>query len=359
MILPGHPRVRLASVASSFPGFRVDRNDSTWGLQRLFSNEDPEFVEQLVERSGVESRYLAASEADLFTPPDFTARNDRYREQAVELAREACANALARAGRTAPEVDVIIDVSCTGISIPALDVALSSQLGLRADVRRVPITESGCAGGALGLGLAAQLAHSGQTVLLTAVELASLTFLEGDRSRTNLIAAVLFGDGAAAAVIAPDDAEHAPAGPSILAVGSHLFPDSAQAMGFDVGTHGLRIVLQRELPAILRRNLRAAVLDFLERHGRAEDDLGLHLVHPGGRRILDTYEGLFALAPEDLRCSRESLRRYGNLSSASILTVLELALQDGVQPADGREALLVAFGPGLSAELALLEWDAA
>jgi alkylresorcinol/alkylpyrone synthase len=249
----------------------------------------------------------------------------------------------------------VIDVPCTGISIPALDVELVPALGLRADVRRIPITESGCAAGALALGLAGSFARTGQTVLVIAVELCSLTLCREDRSRTNLVASLLFGDGAAAAIVAPEASPRA--GPRLCAVGSHLFADSAGLMGFDVGAHGLRIVLQRELAEHLAAHLRGAIEGFLEQHGRSLDDIGLHLVHPGGRRILEAYTALFGLPESALEHSRAALRRHGNLSSVSILTVLESALDARARPGPGREALVLGIGPGLSAELSLWSFD--
>ncbi|MGH7150596.1 MAG: type III polyketide synthase [Planctomycetota bacterium] len=354
MSLPSRLLPRIASVALAVPEYALGKEETIECLLRLFPAEEPEFVRGLVHRSGVERRHFPFPPERLLEPGDFTERNARYVEVALELAHQASRLALERARVDPSRVDVVLDVSCTGIAIPALDVALAARLGLRADVCRVPITESGCAAGALGLGLATRFARGGERVLLVAVELCSATLVREDRSRTNLVSSALFGDGAGAAVVVPDGE-----GPAVRAVGSHLFPDTRGAMGFDVGTHGLRILLQRELPEILRRGLRPAVEVFLSRHGRAVGDVGLHLLHPGGRRVLEVYGALFGLSEDALRFPREALRRYGNLSSASILTVLDLAFADGARPEQGKDALVVAFGPGLSAELALLSWEAA
>ena len=240
----------------------------------------------------------------------------------------------------------MIDVSCTGISIPAIDVTLAARLGLRPDVRRIPITESGCAAGAL----AAALARTGQRMLVVAVELCSLSLVREDRTRTNLIASVLFGDGVAAAIVEPGGA-----GPRISAVGSHLIEDSSHIMGFDVGDHGLRIFLDRAPPSVLVESLPPVMEQFLERHGRRRADIGLHLIHPGGRRVLEAYAAINELEADALRFSRDSLRRYGNLSSASVLTVLEIALAECVRP--NTTAFMLAVGPSLSLEMLLLEFD--
>jgi alkylresorcinol/alkylpyrone synthase len=363
MILPASPAARLAAVCSAVPEHWVGREETAQALARLFPDEDPTLIAQLIERSGVERRHLALSLEDTLRPRDFTQRNASYRDLASRLACRASRGALERAGLDPRAIDVVIDVSCTGISIPALDVEIAPCLGLRPDVRRIPITESGCAGGALALGIAGSFAQCGQSTLIVAVELCSLTLCREDDSRTNLVSSLLFGDGAAAAVIVSDGAgaaaDVAPRSraPRLCAVGSHLFQGTRGMMGFDVGSHGLRIVLQRELPAMLTRSLRAAIEEFLARHDRALADVGLHLVHPGGRRILDAYAELFGLDESALRFSREALRRYGNLSSASILTVLELALDAGARPAPGLECLAIGIGPGLSMELSLWSWD--
>jgi alkylresorcinol/alkylpyrone synthase len=339
----------ILSVASAFPDTIVDAEAAVDALTSLFPAEDPDFVRALVEKSGIETRRIATTIPEVLAPATFTERNAQYRDAAADLAERAARTALERAGLAARDVDVVIDVSCTGVVIPALDVVLSERLGLRPDVRRIPITESGCAAGALALGLAASLARSEQRVLVVAVELCSLSLVRGDRSRTNLIASVLFGDGAAAAVVEPQGK-----GPRIAAIGSHLIPETSHVMGFDVGDHGLRIFLDRELPSVLLEALPQVQERFLRTNGVSIQDIGLHLIHPGGRRVMDAYAAIHGLAPHELRFSRESLRRFGNLSSASVLTVLELALAEGVPP--GTRAFLLAVGPGLSLEMALLEF---
>jgi len=349
MLLERNPGAHLAGVATAFPTQVIDQDLTTLALTRLFPEEDPDFIRGLVSRSGVATRHIAPSVPEVLALPDFTERNRRYGAEALELARRALRQVLEET-RTDPErVDVLIDVSCTGLTIPALDVDLVPALGLRPDLRRIPITEAGCAAGALALGLGASLCAGGALVALVAVELCSLTLCTGDRSRTNLVSAALFGDGAAAALLAPGGR-----GPRVSAVGSYLLPNSRAAMGFDVGSHGLRILLQKELPELVRSHLGQALQGFLARHGRERGDIGLFLLHPGGRRILEAYREVLGLGDAELAFSRESLRRYGNLSSVSILTVLELALDAGFPLPPGKDALLMGVGPGLSLELALL-----
>src|SRR5262245_24676312 len=190
MILSPKPGAHIAGVASAFPDTVVGQELAAKSLERMFPEHAGSFVRGLVERSGVETRHIVPTVAEMFEPSTFTDRNAQYREAAAGLAAKACLAALDRAQIAAREIDVIVDVSCTGIAIPALDVALSPALGLRHDVRRLPITESGCAAGALALGLAGTLAQSGLRVLVVAVELCSLTMVKGHRSRTHPVAAV-------------------------------------------------------------------------------------------------------------------------------------------------------------------------
>lgn len=353
MLLDRTPGAHLAGVASAFPPNVVDQETTIRGLAQLFPAESPAFLRGLITRAGVETRHITPSVPEVLEPSDFTQRNRRYVHESLALTLRAARELLERT-RTDPErIDALIDVSCTGLTIPALDVALAQELGLRPDVRRIPITEAGCAAGALALGLGGTLCAGGATVLVAAVELCALTLCAGDTSRTNLVSAALFGDGAAAALLVPGGP-----GPRLTAVGSYLIPGSREAMGFDVGAHGLRIVLQKELPELVQAELRGVIERFLEAHGRRRADLALYLLHPGGRRILEAYRDVLELGPDELAFSRESLRRYGNLSSVSILTVLELAFQAGFPLPPGKDALVLGIGPGLSLELALLTHDA-
>ncbi len=349
----------IAGIASAFPSQTVDRMLAFETLVGMFPGEDPRFITSLLERSGVGLRHIGPELESLLRESDFSARNAHWKTHALELSARAIHLALERARLSPAEIDCVIDVSCTGIAIPALDVDLVSRASLRSDVRRIPITESGCAAGGLALGLGASLARGGERVLVLAVEVCSLTLPGGERTRTDLVAAALFADGAAAAIVQPANADQdsrAEHRPRILAGGSFLLPDTQRTMGFDIGDHGLRIVLDRDLPEVLSAAFPDALDAFLARHGKRRADIGLHLMHPGGRRVLEVWESAFELPAGGLVYSRQSLERFGNLSSASILTVIELALADGARVNPGQVALAAAVGPGLSLEFLLLEW---
>lgn len=343
------PRPRIAGAATAFPARVVGADETFRVLSRFFPEERPEGIEGMIRRSGVRTRHVALEPEEILAERGFGERNREYREAALDLATRAARTALERAGLDPAEIDAIVDVSCTGFLIPALDVELVSRLGLRPDVRRVPISESGCAGGAVGLGLAALLAQGGLRVLLCAVELCTLSRVPGDRSRTNLVASILFGDGSAACVVTPHRG-----GSTVEALGTRLIPRTQHLMGFDVSERGLSLVLDRELPARVSDALPEAVQAFLTEHGRETADIDFHLVHPGGRPILDAYERGLELEPDALRHSRGILERRGNTSSVSVLAVLESALVEAAERPSPTEALLVALGPGLTIEMALL-----
>jgi alkylresorcinol/alkylpyrone synthase len=268
-----------------------------------------------------------------------------YTQHAPRLARLAACRALASARTSPKDIDVVISVSCTGYMVPSLDVRLAAEIGLRPDVIRLPLTELGCSGGAAAIALAHRhlAAFPDQRVLVVAVELASLSFHRGDRSLDNLTASMVFGDGAAAAVLGRKDEIAL----RVAATESRLVPGSEHALGFDLRDTGFHVVLDRRLPQLIEADLGPIVGDFRHRHGVPEPQF--YAVHAGGPRIFDAVESALALDPGDLAVSRSVFRKVGNLSSASIFFSLA-ALPDG-QPGDG---LAIAFGPGVTIELAHL-----
>ena len=269
-----------------------------------------------------------------------------YAHHAPRLARLAACRAL-EAARTSPgEIDLVVSVSCTGYMVPSLDVRLAAEIGLRPDVIRLPVTELGCSGGAAAVAAAHRhlAAFPGDRVLVVAVELASLSFHPGDRSLDNLTASMVFGDGAAAAVLGSGGATEM----RLLSAESRLLPDSERALGFDLRDTGFHVVLDRRLPQLIEACLGELVADFRRRRGVPQPDF--YAVHAGGPRIFDAVESALDLAPRQLAASRRAFREVGNLSSASIL--YELATLPDDATGDG---LALAFGPGVTVELAHLQ----
>jgi alkylresorcinol/alkylpyrone synthase len=344
----------ITTTATAVPPHRFDQAQA---VERARSMPiDPRrmaTVQQIFHNAGVRQRYAVRPLDWVTTPRPLAETSREYREQAVPLARRVAVECLDRAGLTPPDVDTLITVSCTGLMIPSLDAYLINELGFRPDVRRLPITELGCAGGASGLARAADLARArpGSNALVVAVELCSLAFQQGDGSMANVVSGALFGDGAAAALVA-DSPGH---GARVLDAESHLFPDSYDTMGFDLRDGGLHIVLSSCVADLIRRELPGVAARLLARNGLRREDLSFFVLHPGGRKVLECMEEALAIPREQVDPSWGVLAEYGNLSSATVLFVLdEWLIRRPPQP--GEYGLLGAFGPGFSAELLLLQW---
>lgn len=307
------------------------------------------------ENGLVEQRSSAIPLEEVFRARSFGASNDRYIECAVELATAVADQALRNAGLAARDVDFFVSTSCTGFMIPSVDAHVAERLGMKPGLRRLPITEHGCAGGAVALGCAHDhlAANPGRVALVVAVELPSLTFQVGDRSPANVVSAALFGDGAAAVVLT---SQPRPGFPRITRVASHRFPESLDWMGFKLKDSGLHVILSSEIPRQVLTHARELVVGFLDDSGLAIGDVRHLLFHPGGRKILEAFERTLELPPDALFASRKVLRDHGNLSSATVLFILDEHLRRR-EARCGDHGLLLAFGPGFGAELVLLQWD--
>jgi alkylresorcinol/alkylpyrone synthase len=278
---------------------------------------------------------------------------------ATEVGGEALAGALAAAGLAPGDLDTLLFVTVTGVATPSVDARLINRLGLRPDLKRLPIFGLGCVAGAAGIARAADLLRGapGEVAALLSVELCSLTLQREDLSIPNLIASGLFGDGAAAVVLvgeAHPAARHA-AGPRVVATRSVFYPDSERVMGWDVSERGFRIVLSADVPTVVEAHLRADVDAFLAGRGLRRSDIASWICHPGGPKVLQAMESALELPPEALAPTWRSLREVGNLSSTSVLLVLGDALAER-RPPGGSLGMLLALGPGFCAELVLLEW---
>jgi alkylresorcinol/alkylpyrone synthase len=310
-------------------------------------------VQQIFQNAGVKQRFGVQPLDWVMTPRPLSQTSREYQAQAIPLAREVAVGCLERAGVGPADVDMLITVSCTGVMIPSLDAYLINEFGFRRDTRRLPITELGCAGGAAALARASEFvrAYPDKNALVVAVELTTLTFQQHDASMANMVSGALFGDGAAAAVVTGADRP----GARVLDGESFLFPDSYDAMGFDLRETGLHIVLSKDVDDLIRRDLGGVTERLLSRNGLTRDDLSFFVLHPGGRKILECMEEELAIPREQVAPSWSVLAEYGNLSSATVLFVLDEWLMRRT-PTPGQHGLLAAFGPGFSAELLLLKW---
>jgi alkylresorcinol/alkylpyrone synthase len=349
------PVARIASTATAVPSHVLSRELVKEYVGSVFSlsGHRLDAILNVIDHSQIERRYSVFPADYLIEPRPLTQISREYREHSVCLGRRVARQALDRAGVSPSDVDLLITVSCTGVLIPSFDAYLAPDMGFRSNVRRLPITELGCAAGAAGLTRAWEYlrAYPGATVLLISVELPTLTFQRGDVSQTNVISAILFGDGAAAAVINGRPGN----GPAILASESYLFPDSTDAMGFDLRDGGFHIVLSKDVPQMVRDRIGGLVDDFLVRQALTRDEMKAYILHPGGKKLLAYIQEELGLRRCQIEPTWDVLRDYGNLSSASVLFVLhEWLLRGQMRPGDC--GLLAAFGPGFSAEMLLLQW---
>ncbi len=346
---------RVAATATAVPEHVVTRDEVKYYFGRVFpvAGSRLDAMMEIVDHSEIRRRFCILPVEELVRPRPLETLSEQYRAHAIALGRRVAEEALDRAGMRPADIDLIVTVSCTGFMIPSLDAHLVNDMGFRSTVRRLPITELGCAAGAAAVAKGWEFvrAFPGKNVLIVAVELPSLTFQRGNLSQANLISTILFGDGAAAAVLSG----RAGVGPRILDAESYLFPDSIGAMGFDLKDTGFHIVLSRDVPELIRGRIQDLVRCFLTRSGLDSSVVDAFVLHPGGRKLLGAIEAELGLSSDHTGPSWEVLREYGNLSSASVLFVLhEWLTRRRVRP--GGYGLMAAFGPGFAAEQVLLRW---
>jgi alkylresorcinol/alkylpyrone synthase len=346
----------IAATATAVPPFELTRDDVMFYLDKVFPLAGARLgaMQAIVENSQIRRRFCIHPIQHIVEPRCLEQLSRDFQENSVALGRRVAEECLERAGRQAGEIDLLITVSCTGFMIPSLDAHLINLMGFRSDVRRLPITELGCAAGAAALSRASDFlrAFPAGNVLIVSVELPSLTFQRGDLTQANLISSILFGDGAAAAVVTGDGA----AGPRILDTRSYTFPGSLDAMGFDLKDSGFHIVLSKDVPDLIRGQIKELVRSFLGSHGLEQKQIAAFVLHPGGQKLLHYIEEELELPRCLTQPSWDVLAEFGNLSSASVLFVLhEWLTKRRLNPGD--YGLLTAFGPGFSAEMLLAQWS--
>jgi alkylresorcinol/alkylpyrone synthase len=344
--LPVSRAACITGLATALPDLKTP-TDAIWDA--LGKVRGRRFKGAALSADAPRARHLAAPLDWIMRPHSQSERTEAYLEHARRLAADAASAAIRQARIDQSRIGQVVCVSCTGFVLPSLDAELIPRLGLRPDTARLPIAELGCGGGVSGLARSQDYvrAYPDKANLLVAVELPSLTFQPDDSSVDNLIAAVVFGDGAGAAVIESADGR---AGIEIVRTATWLVPEGARDLGYELRDGGLKVILSRRLPEIIRGHLRGAVEHFLAAAGESLADLDVVAAHPGGHRILDAVERSLELAPHQLAASRQVFSNYGNASSAGIFFVLQ-ELREMRRPA---QALAIAFGPGLSIELARL-----
>jgi alkylresorcinol/alkylpyrone synthase len=351
----------LLSLERYLPPYRYPQEVVTGWVREWLGEQPSSRTARLLSvygAAGVNTRASVVPIEEVFHPGDFETQNRRYREIACRAAADVARRALDASGLAPGGIDMVVSVSCTGFMIPAVDAHVANALSLGPRLARLPITESGCAGGVVGLARAADYlaAHSEDAVLLLALEFSSLTFQRWDRSATNVVSTAIFGDGGAAAVLVGSRHPRAESGlVRFKAAESLFFPGTTHMMGFELRNQGLQILLDKSLAPFVRREILPAVEGFLSRRGLSRADIRRYILHPGGRRVVEAMAERLGLGPLDLAATEAVLSEHGNMSSVTVLFVLDEILRCH-RPEAGALGLLGAFGPGFGAELALLEF---
>lgn len=348
---------RIAAVSAALPEHRYTQAEITERFAEMCLGPEGkhEVLNRLHTSASVTTRHLALPLERYGELADFTEANDAFIEVAIELGARAVQEALDLAGLHPSDVDLIMSTTVTGIAVPSIEARIASVLGLRPDVKRVPLFGLGCLAGAAGLARLHDFSKGSpdSVAVLLSVELCSLTLQRQDPSVANMVASGIFGDGAAAAVVVGAD-RHEP-GPEIIDSRAHLYPDTGRAMGWDVGASGLKVVLGAEVPDLVSMHLADDVKGLLADHYLQVDDILTWVAHPGGPKVLLAVERSLGIPREALELTWRSLAAIGNLSSASVLHVLRDTLAERPPP-PGSPGLLFAMGPGFCAELVLLRW---
>lgn len=348
--------VKITTVAKQLPKYTRDTGEIIELVEIWLKDQDERFrrkVIKIFENAAVDRRYSILEPSEIFKATSFEEKNDLYCREIKLLGKQVLEKALGKAGWEADSLDFIITVSCTGIMIPSLDAYLINELQLKQEVVRLPVTEMGCAAGVSGIIYAANFlkANPGKRAAVIAVESPTATFQLEDFSMANMVSAAIFGDGAACALLS---SEEEASGPEVLGMEMYHFYDSTHLMGFDLTNNGLKMVLDPSVPETIAAHFPKIIFPFLEKHQTSIEKVEHLIFHPGGKKIVQTVEDLFGTLGKHITETREVLRLYGNMSSVTVLYVLERFIDKPVP--EGEQGLMLSFGPGFSAQKVLLQW---
>jgi len=344
------PDANLQTIATAVPPYEIDQTEVERFARRLFASR-PKTFERLAgayANAGIDKRYSCVPLAWYEQPHGWKDRTEIFVASALDLLEQAARQAIEHADLSVDDIDGVVTVSSTGLAVPSLDALLMERMPFRRDVHRLPIFGLGCGGGVLGLSRTAALAQAqpGSCWLFLVVELCGITFRGADLSKSNIIATALFGDGAAAAVVQADTD-----GKRLAHWGEYCWPDSLDVMGWNIEEDGFGVQFSRDIPQLVRTQMREAADDFLRKSASAVERIDQFVFHPGGAKVLSALEEAFEIPPPGLELARDVLRDYGNMSAATVLFVLERTLAR--QP-EGM-SLMGALGPGFTAGFLVLD----
>jgi predicted naringenin-chalcone synthase len=348
--------VKIKCVSKQLPKFSRSTDEIIPFLDAWLEGQEPRFirkVKKIFEGAAVDKRYSIMDPIEVFTKTSFEERNDIYVREVIDLGEKVLEKALLKANWNPEDLDFIITVSCTGIMIPSLDAYLINRLKLRQDIVRLPVTEMGCAAGISGIIYAKNFlqANPGKRAAVIAVESPTATFQLNDFSMANIVSAAIFGDGAACVLLSSHEADE---GPEIIAEEMYHFYDAEHLMGFKLTNSGLQMILDIDVPETIAAHFPNIINPFLEKNNLNIESIDHLIFHPGGKKIVKTVEGLFSDLGKNIDDTKEVLRLYGNMSSATVLYVLERIMDS--KPKKGDFGLMLSFGPGFSAQKVLLKF---
>ena len=348
--------VKIKCVSKQLPKYSRNTEEIIPFLDAWLVDQDSRFirkVKKIFEGAAVDKRYSIMDPIEVFTKTSFEERNDIYVREVIDLGSKVLEKALTKANWNPKDLDYIITVSCTGIMIPSLDAYLINKLNLRQDVVRLPVTEMGCAAGISGIIYAKNFlkANPGKRAAVIAVESPTATFQLDDFSMANIVSAAIFGDGAACVLLSSNIEDD---GPEILDEEMYHFYDAEHLMGFKLTNSGLQMVLDIDVPETISSHFSNIIEPFLEKNNLKTANLDHLIFHPGGKKIVQTVESLFSDLGKNIDDTKEVLRLYGNMSSATVLYVLERIID--TKPTKGSKGLMLSFGPGFSAQKVLLQF---
>ena len=348
--------VKIISVAKQLPKHVKETKEIIPFVKNWMKGQESRFqrkVLKLFEGAGVDRRYSIMDAHEVFNKSSFEEKNNIYIREATKLAGQSFLKSLKKAKLHSEDIDYIITVSCTGIMIPSLDAYLINSLQMRQDIVRLPVTEMGCVAGISGIIYAKNFLKSNpnKRAVVISVEAPTATFQLEDYSMANIVSAAIFGDGAASVILSSYEKDK---GPEIIDEGMYHFYDSIDIMGFKLVNTGLRMILDKKVPELITNHFSKIIHPFLKKNNLKIQDIDHLIFHPGGKKIVHTVETLFETLGKNIDDTKEVLRLFGNMSSATVLYVLE-RFMDGARE-NGEKGLMLSFGPGFSAQRILLQW---